>query len=475
MATSRPVRMASAHGPPPCRYCARSATRTAAELAPVVSSCLPSRTTNETLAASTPGTVVTARPTTTLQQAGQRFLREHQPCQLRPEGGQPGLTAPPGHRRAGSLRSPAENTAKYCCTHRTASCAKKKKEATKPAQGDRLPSVSLPKTRALLLNFNSSIGTLGAWLLFPNTTKPGCTAGRRQRGRPPERTGDRLPSNGVTDARIRPVCPELFRDFVLASSGVSRREWRPAPDPRALSIGIVHLGTGAFHRAHQAVYTQDALAAGGGTSWGICGVTQRSPAVAEALRPQDCLYSVLERRGESTEGRVIGVIRDVLVAQEQADALTDRLAVPTTRIVTLTVTEKGYRFDPSTGRLRGDDPDVRADAERPPAPDRDRPTGTRPRGAPAPWLTPGHGLVLRQPSPQRGHLSRLVREFCASCRPGSEADRLVPLDQRERVLSQTRWWTGSCPPPPTRTAARPRPCWAWRTAASWSPSPFRSG
>ncbi len=80
------------------------------------------------------------------------------------------------------------------------------------------------------------------------------------------------------------------------------------------------------------------------TSWGICGVTQRSPAVAQALLPQDCLYSVLERRPMGTKVSVIGAIRDVLVAQDQAEAVTDRLADATTRIVTLTVTEKGYRL-----------------------------------------------------------------------------------------------------------------------------------
>jgi len=59
---------------------------------------------------------------------------------------------------------------------------------------------------------------------------------------------------------------------------------------------------------------------------GICGVTQRSPAVAEALLPQDCLYSVLERSAEGTKIRVIGAIRDILVAQEQPEKVTDRLA-----------------------------------------------------------------------------------------------------------------------------------------------------
>lgn len=127
-------------------------------------------------------------------------------------------------------------------------------------------------------------------------------------------------------------------------------------------MGIVHLGLGAFHRAHQAVYTQDALATGPESSWGICGVTQRSPAVAEALRPQDCLYSVLQRDADSTEVRVIGAVREALFAAEQADELASRLSSPTTHIVTLTVSEKGYRFDPATRRLRADDPELLADA-----------------------------------------------------------------------------------------------------------------
>jgi fructuronate reductase len=142
---------------------------------------------------------------------------------------------------------------------------------------------------------------------------------------------------------------------------------RPVPSPASLSLGIVHLGIGAFHRAHQAVYTQLAMAHEGSTRWGICGVTQRSPAVADDLVPQDGLYTVLERSGPTTRGHVVGSVREVLVAQDQPEAVTGRLASPATAVVTLTVTEKGYRFDPSTGHLRGDDPEVRADADgRPP-------------------------------------------------------------------------------------------------------------
>ena len=70
---------------------------------------------------------------------------------------------------------------------------------------------------------------------------------------------------------------------------------RPPIDPRQLTVGIVHLGIGAFHRAHQAAFTEDAIVAAGG-DWGICGVTERSAAVVEQLAPQDGLYALARAR-----------------------------------------------------------------------------------------------------------------------------------------------------------------------------------
>src|SRR5207249_1894331 len=69
----------------------------------------------------------------------------------------------------------------------------------------------------------------------------------------------------------------------------------PEPDPRSISVGQVHLGLGAFHRAHQAVYTEDAIRHSGETLWGIAAFTQRSGAAAARLTPQDGLYTVVER------------------------------------------------------------------------------------------------------------------------------------------------------------------------------------
>jgi len=116
---------------------------------------------------------------------------------------------------------------------------------------------------------------------------------------------------------------------------------RPNYDRDAQNVGIVHLGIGAFHRAHQAVYTEAALA-GGDRDWAITGVSLRSPAVRDAITPQDGLYTVTERDAAGARTVLIGAVRRVIVAPEAPDAVAHALAAPATRIVTLTVTEKGY-------------------------------------------------------------------------------------------------------------------------------------
>jgi fructuronate reductase len=133
-----------------------------------------------------------------------------------------------------------------------------------------------------------------------------------------------------------------------------------AYDRARLSAGIVHLGIGAFHRAHQAVFTEDCIARGD-LRWGILGASLRSPSVAEQLNPQDGLYSVLIRDGASVRTRIIGAGRGVLVAPQNPAALVDAMAAADTHIVSLTITEKGYKLDPATGALLGDDPEILAD------------------------------------------------------------------------------------------------------------------
>lgn len=141
---------------------------------------------------------------------------------------------------------------------------------------------------------------------------------------------------------------------------------RPGVDPGKVSVGIVHLGLGAFHRAHQAVFTEEAAVLSGETRWGICGVSQRSASVRDQLAPQDGLYSVLTRGLGDPSVRVIGSIREVLTAPEDPDAVVARIADPAVAVVTLTVTEKGYRAA-AQGGLDLTDPEIQADlAGRPP-------------------------------------------------------------------------------------------------------------
>lgn len=132
------------------------------------------------------------------------------------------------------------------------------------------------------------------------------------------------------------------------------------PIARPRRVGMLHLGIGAFHRAHQAVFTEDAAIASGEDHWGICGITQRSAAVLDQLRPQDCLYSVLERGGAAEQIRVVGQVTEVLYAAQDAAATTSLFADPGISVVTLTVTEKGYRRSAEGGLDRAD-PAVLAD------------------------------------------------------------------------------------------------------------------
>ncbi len=121
---------------------------------------------------------------------------------------------------------------------------------------------------------------------------------------------------------------------------------RPGYDRTKLHTGVVHIGIGAFHRAHQAAVFND-LIRSGDTRWGIRAASLRSPTVRGQMAPQDGLYSLVVRDGEAERIRIIGAVRDVLVAPEDAAALIEAMAAPDTHIVTLTVTEKGYLPDPA--------------------------------------------------------------------------------------------------------------------------------
>jgi len=141
----------------------------------------------------------------------------------------------------------------------------------------------------------------------------------------------------------------------------------------AAQIGIVHLGLGAFHRAHQAVYLQRHLNRHGESEWGLCSANLRSNhRLVDQLREQEGRYTVAEYRDrEQVTLREIGVLRQALYVGEggaDLEQLLQCMAAPQTRIVTLTVTEKGYCLSPSSGQLRSEDPVIAHDLAHPQTP-----------------------------------------------------------------------------------------------------------
>jgi fructuronate reductase len=135
---------------------------------------------------------------------------------------------------------------------------------------------------------------------------------------------------------------------------------RPTYNRSAVNSGIVHLGIGAFHRAHEAVYTEAALAAGD-RRWGIIGASLRSPQARDALAPQDFLYTLAARDAEGETLQVIGAVSGILVGAQDPTALLKAMCDPRVAIVSLTVTEKGYCLDPTTNALDEKHADVAHD------------------------------------------------------------------------------------------------------------------
>ncbi|WP_371194705.1 mannitol dehydrogenase family protein [Glaciecola sp. SC05] len=127
-------------------------------------------------------------------------------------------------------------------------------------------------------------------------------------------------------------------------------------------LGIVHIGIGAFHRAHQAWYTQNAMLKSGG-DWRITGVSLRSETVAQQLNPQDGLYTLVEQNADSSSHTLISVVDKVLVAPQDPQRVLQQLCDKSTRIVSLTITEKGYCHDGASGGLNLSHPDIQHDLQ----------------------------------------------------------------------------------------------------------------
>jgi mannitol 2-dehydrogenase len=243
------------------------------------------------------------------------------------------------------------------------------------------------------------------------------------------------------------------------------REWLPAPayDRDLVTPGVVHFGVGGFHRAHQAMYTDRLLNEGAALDWGICGVGVMAAdrEMQRALDAQDGLYTLVLKHSDGTyEPRVIGSIVEYLFAPDDPEAVIEKMAAESTRIVSLTITEGGYNINDLTGEFDATGPDVIHDLE---------------PGA-VPWTTFGlitealrrrreHGLapftvVSCDNLQDNGHLTRRVLTAFARLRdpelgdwverevsfPNSMVDRITPVttdadraEVRERFGIEDRW------------------------------------
>jgi mannitol 2-dehydrogenase len=138
----------------------------------------------------------------------------------------------------------------------------------------------------------------------------------------------------------------------------------PRYDRSAVTAGVVHFGVGGFHRAHEAMYLDRLLAAGGAGEWGICGVgvLEVDRAMRDALAHQDHLYTLVEKHSDGTyEPRVIGSLVEYLFAPDDPGAVIARIADPAIQIISLTITEGGYAINDVTGRFDPDAPQIAAD------------------------------------------------------------------------------------------------------------------
>jgi mannitol 2-dehydrogenase len=261
----------------------------------------------------------------------------------------------------------------------------------------------------------------------------------------------------------------MIRALSLASLGALKNSVaRPTYQRGEMSPGIVHIGVGNFHRAHQAVYLDDLFNRGRDLDWAIVGAGFRAPdaTMRQALEAQDWLTTVVERDAETSAARVTGAMIDFLAVGGDGQAMIRALADPRIRIVSLTVTEGGYCIDPATGIFDPDHPDVRADIANP-----ERPAnvfGTLVAALKARRIagTPPFTIMSCDNIPGNGHVSRdAVTGFAKLADrdlatwiehevafPNSMVDRITPAtSNRERAHLRTSFeiedaWPVFCEP-----------------------------
>ena len=161
-----------------------------------------------------------------------------------------------------------------------------------------------------------------------------------------------------------PVPPQPLNARTLAYW--SGRLPAPAYDRDLVTPGVIHFGVGGFHRAHQARYHDRLMNEGIALDWGICGVGVMAAdrSMKQALNAQDGLYTLVLKHSDGTyEPRVIGSIVEYLFAPDDPEAVIEKMAAESTRIVSLTITEGGYNIHDATGEFDVASPDVIHDLE----------------------------------------------------------------------------------------------------------------
>src|SRR5260370_8833197 len=145
----------------------------------------------------------------------------------------------------------------------------------------------------------------------------------------------------------------------------------PAYDRNLVTPGVVDVGVGGFHRAHQAMYHDRLMNQGTALDWGICGVgvMAADQLMKQVLDAQDGLYTLVLKHGDGTwDPRIIGSIVQYLFAPQDPEAVIEKMAAPTTRIISLTITEGGYNINDTTTEFDTTNPHVLPSLHPPPVP-----------------------------------------------------------------------------------------------------------
>lgn len=141
----------------------------------------------------------------------------------------------------------------------------------------------------------------------------------------------------------------------------------PRYDRSKIGQGIVHIGVGGFHRAHQTVYTEDLFNQHKDMQWGFCGIglLEHDARMRDVLTSQDYLYTLLERSVAEDSPRVVGSIVNYIFAPDDREAAIEKMAAAETKIVSLTITEGGYYIHSGTGGFDPSHPDIQYDLANP--------------------------------------------------------------------------------------------------------------